>query len=353
MKIAIIADTHAGARNDSPRFDAYFRKFFDEVFFPRLKKENIDTIIHLGDIFDRRKYVNFQTLSNVRSYFFDRLRQENIHMFVIAGNHDTFYKNTNDVNSIRLLMGEYIERGDVTVFDKSPAERIIGGQNFLFVPWICAATEQNAAAMIRTASDKDICIGHFELDGYQMFQGIRNEGGMNRKLLSGFRMVLTGHFHTRSTEDNIHYTGSPYEYTWSDHEDPRGFHILDTKTTEMEFIVNPSRMFHKIYYNEDEPLPNPSRYNGCCVKVIVMKKTDFGKFEQFIAEMYQQNVEELTIHEDLTDFAGGDVADEKLNMEDTMTLLDGFVDETNSEKDKTRLKNLLKGLYIEAQSLEV
>lgn len=185
-----------------------------------------------------------------------------------------------------------------------------------------------------------------------MFQGIRNEGGMNRSLLNTYKRVFTGHFHTRSHEDNIFYLGSPYEYTWSDYDDPRGFHIFNTDTDELEFIVNPNKMFHKIYYDDTLPLPDCSRYTGCCVKIIVVKKTDFAKFELFIEEMYQQNVEELTIHEDFSDFSGGDIEDEKLNMEDTMSLLEGFVDATDSDKDKDRIKSLLKGLFVEAQTLE-
>lgn len=353
MKIAVIADTHAGARNDSPKFDAYFKTFFDEVFFPRILKEKIDTIIHLGDVFDRRKYINFQTLQNVREYFFDKLVLYDLKMYVVAGNHDTYYKNTNAVNSIRLLLGNYIDSGHIVLFDTHAEERIIGSRNFHFIPWICQQTEESAAKMMRRAERTDICIGHFELDGYQMFQGIRNEGGMDRQLLGLYDMVLTGHFHTRSHEDNVFYLGSPYEYTWSDFDDPRGFHILETKDSSLEFVENPNRMFHKIYYDDEQPLPDPKRYGGCCVKIFVVKKTDFEKFERFIDEMYQQNVEELTIHESLTDFEGGDISDDKLNMEDTMTLLDGFVDATDSEKDKNRIKGLLKELYIEAQSVEV
>lgn len=352
MKIAVIADTHAGARNDSPKFDAYFKKFFDEEFFPRIRKEQIKHIIHLGDVFDRRKYINFQSLYNVTEYFFEQLVKHGITMYVVAGNHDVYYKNTNAVNSLRLLLSQYIQSSIIVLVDTAPELIRLGSQDFHFIPWITTDNEQEIAEFIRTAKPSDVCIGHFELDGFQMFQGIRNEGGMNRSLLNTYKRVFTGHFHTRSHEDNIFYLGSPYEYTWSDYDDPRGFHIFNTDTDELEFIVNPNKMFHKIYYDDTLPLPDCSRYTGCCVKIIVVKKTDFAKFELFIEEMYQQNVEELTIHEDFSDFSGGDIEDEKLNMEDTMSLLEGFVDATDSDKDKDRIKSLLKGLFVEAQTLE-
>ena len=37
MKIALLNDTHFGARNDSNIFDEYFYKFYDNIFFPYLK----------------------------------------------------------------------------------------------------------------------------------------------------------------------------------------------------------------------------------------------------------------------------------------------------------------------------
>ena len=73
MKIALLTDTHFGARNDSPAFSKYFFKFYDEVFFPYLKENNITTLIHLGDIVDRRKFINFKTSHDFRKNFMMRL----------------------------------------------------------------------------------------------------------------------------------------------------------------------------------------------------------------------------------------------------------------------------------------
>ena len=64
MKIALINDTHFGCRNDNPNYHEYIYRFWEEQFFPYIKEHNIDTIIHLGDVLDRRKYVNFKTLQD-------------------------------------------------------------------------------------------------------------------------------------------------------------------------------------------------------------------------------------------------------------------------------------------------
>jgi DNA repair exonuclease SbcCD nuclease subunit len=134
MKVALITDTHFGARSDSIPFDNFFAKFYTEVFFPHLEQAGIKTIIHLGDVFDRRKFINYNTLKKCREYFFDKARDLGIDVHMIAGNHDTFFKNTNEVNSLDLLLREY---GNVITY--SDAEEIkLDGKNLLLVPWICS-----------------------------------------------------------------------------------------------------------------------------------------------------------------------------------------------------------------------
>lgn len=104
MKIAFICDTHFGARNDSPFFLDNALTFFEKQFFPYLKENNITEVIHLGDFFDRRKYVNFNTLSSVRKRFINKFDEENIKLHVTIGNHDTYFRNTNDLNSLKELL---------------------------------------------------------------------------------------------------------------------------------------------------------------------------------------------------------------------------------------------------------
>jgi hypothetical protein len=87
--------------------------------------------------------------------------------------------------------------------------------------------------------------------------------------------------------------------------------------------------------------------------VIVSNKQDYHKFDKFIEALYINEVIELTIHEDFSEFEADALDDENVNIEDTMTLLSEYVDAVESEKDKERLKTLLKTLYVEAQNLEL
>lgn len=348
MKVAIITDTHFGARNDSPHFDTFFKKFYDDVFFPYLRESGIKTVFHLGDVFDRRKYINFNTLRSCKKYFFDSLNALGIDMYVIPGNHDTYFKNTNEINSIDLLLREY----DNIHIIQSCTTMNFDGEDISFIPWVCPDNEEDTLKFLK--QHRGVCMGHFEIEGFDMFRGAKNEGGMNRKLLAHYDMVMTGHFHHRSTNDNIYYLGSPYEMIWSDYDDPRGFHVFDTKTRDLIFHNNTTVMFHKIYYDDRKTMNlDATVYKKSCVKLIVVHKTDYLQFDNFIESLYANEVIELTIHEDFSEFESEELEDEMTNVEDTMSLLSGYVDSVESSKDKERLKTILKTLYIEAQHIEL
>jgi len=346
MKLAIITDTHFGGRSDSAQFDQYFKRFYDEVFFPYLDKTQIKTVIHLGDVFDRRKYINFQILKSCREYFFDKLASREIDMLVIPGNHDTYYKNTNEVNSLNLLLGGY---SNIELLEE-PTERTFGSLKTLFVPWICAENYTECLIALAT-SNASVCMGHLEIEGFEMHRGMGNEGGMNAEAFNRFPMVLSGHFHHRSSSDVIHYLGSPYEMTWSDYDDPRGFHILDTETMELEFIENPFTIHRKILYNDSEKMNvNPADYVGAYVKIVVVSKKKYSEFDKLIDSLYINNVAELKILEDFSEFELNALDDSPVNLEDTMTLLSEYIDSFETDLDKSRLKTVMKALYVEAQN---
>ena len=133
MKVAILGDTHFGSRNDHQSFHDYYEKFYANVFFPYLRDNNIKQIIQLGDLFDRRKYVNFYTLKRAREYFFDPIVTNDLHMHVFVGNHDTYFKNTNEVNSPELLLQDYV--GFVHVHSE-PIDIDLGGTKATLLPWV-------------------------------------------------------------------------------------------------------------------------------------------------------------------------------------------------------------------------
>ena len=350
MKVALVTDTHFGARSDSLAFDGYFAKFYDEVFFPYLVENDIKTICHLGDIFDRRKYINFNTLKSCKRYFFKQAEDLGIDIHMIPGNHDTYFKNTNDVNSPDLLLGEY---NNITLYQE-PTEIMLDRHKVLYLPWICGENYDRTMAKI-AESDAKTCFGHFEFAGYFLLPGMPNLHGMDTDAFSDFELVVSGHFHHRHSRGNITYMGNPYEITWSDYKDPRGFALFDTVKGDLEYVNNPFRIFHKVYYDDSDFEGSNAISNfdfnsvaGGSVKLIVTKKTDFSKFDSFVDKLYASNLIDLKIIEDFSEFED-EALGEDIDLEDTMTLLKEYVDVVETDLDKQRIKNLLQSLYIEAQ----
>jgi len=340
MKVAIITDTHYGARKGSKLFHDYFEKFYNDVFFPTLEKENITTVIHMGDAFDSRKSIDYQSLEWAKRVVFEPLRKYKVHM--IVGNHDCYYKNTNNVNSPQLLLQSY---DNIKTYD-SAAEVKIGNLDVLFLPWINQENEEYVYNLIQKTSC-NCAMGHLEINGFAAYKGHIMEDGVESKLFQKFDRVFSGHYHTRSTDGKIFYLGNPYEIYWNDLNDTRGFTIFDTETLEHTPIDNPYRMFYVIYY-EDTPYQtfNTTEYKDKIVKLVVRKKTDPKQFEKFVDKIYSSNVAELKIIENFQIVESDDF--EEFESEDTLSILNRYIQESEIQLDKSSIKNLIKEIYQEA-----
>ena len=350
MKVAIITDQHFGARNDSIAFLDFFEKFYDNTFFPALDANAIDTVLVLGDTFDRRKYVNFYALDRAKKMFFDKLEERGIRVHMLAGNHDTYYKNTNEVNSPDLLLVEY---GNIDVISK-PETIVIDGTSICMMPWICPENYQESLDHI-TNTKAEICMGHFEIAGFAMHRGMESHDGLAKETFQKFDLVFSGHYHHRSSDKHIHYLGNPYELTWQDYNDPRGFHLFDLDTRELEFICNPYRMFERIEYNDkdQEPIDLDSlELEQKYVKLVVVNKADFYKFDKFIQKLYNKGCHEIKIIEDMSEFQDGEIGEE-INLEDTLSVLSHYVDSIETDVDKEQIKTYMRTLYTEAVNIEV
>lgn len=352
MLICVLGDTHFGARGDSPHFHNYFAKFYNDIFFPYLKQNNIHHVIQLGDVFDRRKFVNFNSLKQSKNYFFETLNQE-YSSWLLTGNHDTYFKNTNDVNSPELLLGEYNNINCVN----EPLTVDYAGVEILLMPWICQDNAQQCFNALKSSSAQ-IVMGHFEIEGFEMYRGTYCEEGVKADLFDKFDMVISGHFHTRSFSGNITYTGTPYEMTWSDYGDPKGFHIFDTDTRELKFIQNPYCMFHKLWYDDnnhsmDEVLGQDfSQYKDTIVKVIIKNKLNPVWFDMYIEKLEKSGAIDLQVVEDHLNLNLEDDSDIVNEAEDTLTILGKYVSQLEIKADKGKLDNLLRQLYHQALSME-
>jgi len=356
MKIALINDTHFGGRNDSDAFSEHFFKFYDNIFFPYLQEHNIKTLIHLGDVVDRRKFINFNTLQTLREKFIYKLGREGIDTHIIIGNHDTYWKNTNEVNSMTELFTSFDGVHEPWIYSR-PEEVEFDGTKILMLPWINKGNEEESIQLLKD-TDAQIVMGHLEIAGFEMYRGAPNNHGIESSLFSKFDMVMSGHFHHKSDNGTIYYLGAPYEITWSDYQDPRGFHVFDTDTRELEHIRNPYRMFHKIFYDdEDKEFEDVvghdfSSYEGTCVKVVVKNKTNPYWFDIMYDKLEKCNPLNISIVEDFIEHTIDD--DDLIDQaEDTMTILNKYIEGMEISSNKETLQTLLNTLYNEAITMEI
>ena len=344
MKVAIITDQHFGCRKNSKLFHDYFLKFYNDVFFPTLEKEGISVVIDMGDTFDSRKGIDFSALAWAKNNYYDRLKDMGIRVHTIVGNHTAYYKNTNDVNAVDLLLREY---DNVTVYSEA-TEVTLDGLGILFIPWINQDNEEETVKLIKKTTCK-CAMGHLELSGFRAHRGVVMEHGMESKLYQKFQKVFSGHYHTRSDDGTVFYLGNPYEMFWNDVNDTRGFHIFDTETMEHTPVNNPYRMFYNVYYEDTSyQLFDATEYNNKIVKVIVRKKSDTKKFEKFIDKITDVAAELKVVENfDLQDPEEFEV----FESEDTLSILNRYIQEAEIKLDKSKVQNIMRQTYQEACEL--
>lgn len=345
MKVGLICDTHYGARKGSKYLHDHFELFYKNVFFPALKEHGVKVVIHMGDVFDSRKSIDYQSLEWAKRVVFEPLRDYEVHM--IIGNHDCYYKNTNDVNSPNLLLKDY---PNIKTYS-SPQTIKVGGLDIMMVPWICSENYDETLNQIKKTKAK-IAMGHLELQGFRVNRNlVMEEHGTDPKVFDKFTKVFSGHYHTRSDNGKIFYLGNAYEMYWNDVNDPRGFHIFDTETLTHTPINNPYKLFYNVYY-EDTPyqLFDATEYVNKIVKVIVRKKSKPKDFEKFIDKLYTAGIQELKIVEnfDIQESEEFEIDE----TENTLSILNRYIEESEFQFDKNIIKGIFQDLYKQACEVE-
>lgn len=337
MKIALINDTHAGCRSDSPVFLKHSISFFHQQFFPYIKENNINTVIHLGDVFDRRKYINIKTLNTWKNEVFDIFEQMNLKVHYMLGNHDIYYKDTVAINSFEILKSykhaHLYENIEVVEFGNLP---------ILFIPWQCQ--EQNILDAIKNTT-AHICMGHLEIKNFSMFPGqVNKEHGIDPDEFYSLLKIYSGHFHHKSDNGHIYYLGTQYEQCWADYNDPKGFHIFDTETKDIDFIQNPDKIHVKLFHGIDEI---PESLEDKIIKIYVNKNDADSTL--YIDEVTKRNPFSISVIDQ--SFVNIE-EDENIETKDTLTILTEAVESIKSIQNKEAIKNIFYELYQESLIFE-
>lgn len=350
MKVALITDTHWGVRNDNSAFLDCNKKFLDDVFFPALKANEVTTLIHAGDLVDRRKYINIQTANRLRTDYIQPIEEMGLTYHQILGNHDVYYKNTNEVNAVN-----EVYRNKFNVYE-SPAEVTVGGLPILFLPWINMTNREASLAAIKNSNAKT-CIGHLEIVGFEMHKGTVATHGEDRRLFDRFYHTLSGHFHRRSTDGSISYLGSHGQFTWSDYGDNRGGYLYDTETLELDFIENPYRMFSKAFYDDSgktwEEIADQdfASFKGTYVKVVVKNKENPYWFDTFCSAIEKVGVIDMQVVEDHHNLNLENADDIVNEAESTVDIFKKYIDQLSLNVNRDKLEKTMIDLYNQAMTL--
>ncbi len=348
-KIAVISDSHFGMKSDSGPFKTYIGKFFSEIFFPYLDKNpEIREIIHLGDLFDKRKGISYETLKFVQDVFLDEIEKRKLNLYIAVGNHDIVHNNTSDVCSCRLLLSRYPNIKSYLY----PQDVQIGEDTFSFIPWLNEQTIANLSAYLQNTKS-EYCFGHLEVSGYEVFRGVKSDEGIDRKILSQYKKVFTGHFHQKHEYGNICYLGTQYDMTSADIEEVKGFHVFDSSDGSMQFIENPHKMFFRLVYDDSIPgnmnkFPDFSPYKDKFVRLLVKGKKHPVWFDKYLGQLYDVTPAEVKIMEEIDLNHTADPGEVDVT-QGTMQIIHQEIDGNSEIEDKDRIKKIMNELYQASQ----
>ena len=348
MKIVFLGDAHWGARGNSELFLTRQLAFYRNVFFPYLIKNDIKHVIQLGDLLDQRKAINVKILHHVRKDYLQHFEDLQIQHLVLIGNHDVVHNNTNKISAL-VEIANPLEFPHTNVI-QNPCTFIFGNKLKIdLIPWINSENKNSIMEFIRE-SNSDMLVGHLAINGFSMVSGLECKDGFDRSAFKEYKYVLSGHFHLQCKKENIHYLGTPYQMSWSDFGDEKGFWLFDTETEIMEFIKNPDQIFHKIIY-DDESVNYDSfkehKYKDCYVKVVVDNKTNETMFDRFIAKLQYVTFDLLVSDTDMFDISENEL--DQFDIEDSLAVLLKTVDGMDTKIDKQSIKQKINNIYKETE----
>ncbi len=350
MHVAFITDIHFGARANSQIFLDNQERFYREIFFPELERLGVKTIVNLGDTWENRTALNPVTLKRAQDFYFDEIDRRGMKQIMVMGNHDTFYRNTNDVNLIEFLEKMYPESVKII---KTRTVMNMDGVKFGLIGWINKENLAESLEWLETV-DADFIGGHFEINDFEMTKGHVATHGFDRKMFKRFDHVYSGHFHVRSTIGNITYLSNPSQTSWGDHGLEKGFHIFDTKTRTMNPVNNPFEMYKEIEWGAHDA--KPEDFAGVYGRINVRNFDSFSRAElDLFVNAAQEHAIQMQVVETAVEQDGVVVeADEVVGI---WGIIDGYIEEAVGAKetiDPDVLKKEFRQLYDDASAnLEV
>ncbi|ASD50386.1 recombination-related endonuclease [Acidovorax phage ACP17] len=348
MKTAFITDQHFGVRSDSLVFLDNYERFYKETFFPTIDKLGITTVVDLGDLMENRRVTNSQTMKRTKAMWFDELRNRGIKLIKIYGNHDVFFRNRNDVNSVDIF-GEIYENVHII-----QAHEVVDlGVPVGLISWINNSNLEESLEWIAGLPGKGVkhLGGHFEIKGFEMTKGQAATHGFDKEVFDGFDAVWSGHFHVRSQQGQIKYLSNPSQTNWGDVGLEKGFHVFDSETGEMTPYNNPFEMYKEITWGVDEARVEDFQGKYGRIHVPAFQGKSRAEIDVFI-DAANERCLGIQVIEGTVKLDGVDVDDEDDTMSTAM-IVDAYIDDavgSREDLDPEVLKKMFRELLADATS---
>jgi DNA repair exonuclease SbcCD nuclease subunit len=356
MYFAVISDMHFGVRKNSKLHLDNLVNFLDNIFFPHLERNNVKTIVNLGDLFDNRKALDSKVLEVCQKHYIDPIERGGYEHIILCGNHDAYYDNSNRVNWLRHIL----DPAKHTIVDTHCHTQDIVGHSCLFVPWIAP---DDRASMIKSIeiSQAKYCFGHFEIAGGMFNRNRKADHGDDPYIFEKFNQTFSGHFHKKHAvagHSKILYVGSPYEMTWDDEGLPKGAWTF--KLTGMnlgsQYINNNRKIYEKHEYYGASPNIPVEYWRGKHLNFIIPSKELEADFEKRMVPVLRTIAyESLTVDTlaDISEKSGGISENQSTSSDSTdmqayfSEYLDGI--EIAAPQKKAVYADMLNDLYRRAK----
>jgi DNA repair exonuclease SbcCD nuclease subunit len=340
-KIIFLGDTHFALRNSNIEHHEHMALFFKD-FFAFIDKTNIKYVVQTGDLFDVRKSINVWAINQFRTMFLDEITKRRIKLYVLVGNHDIYYRESVKINTIREMLTDYqLLNPDILTLVDEPMHINLAGEKFLICPWVCKENEGTIDNIIKS-SDAKYCVGHFEFNGFEMQKGQTIKTKWDHKQYEKFDLVISGHYHHKSRKDNILYVGTPYQITWADYNDDKGFWVFDSG--KMHFCKNRHNIFNRIEYSE-EVIPEESKVKNKYIQVIVKERPDKKKFNAFLDSLHLLSPYDVKVREMFSEEMSTEVIQH--DVKNTESIIKEFIENSVIELDKEKMLQIMNDLYRE------
>lgn len=329
---AVFGDIHYGLKQNSRLHLDDCHRFVD-WFIAEAKARGAETCIFLGDWSHHRASINVATM-NASWKDLKKLNDNFEKVYFITGNHDLYYKDKRELNSVEFAR----ELPNFVMVDEPFIQ-----DNVAIIPWL-VGDEWRKIAKLKTK----YLFGHLELPFFKMNAMVEmpDHGGLNAELLRAPEYVFSGHFHKRQYKNNIHYIGNAFPHNYADVDDvDRGAMFL-TWGQEPVYVNWPDCPKYKMMsltqlLDDHERLLD--QYTYARVKLNINISYEEANFirEKFVEQYGVRELQLIPVKQETEDHQGGDINFESVD-QIVLTQLDTIESNTLDKQLLIKLYNSLE-----------